>query len=42
MDKKMITKIDGSIEEREQIMKDFFGLRPDQTFQDLEVEDNEE
>lgn len=39
MDKKPMTLIDGSKDEREKIMKDFFGLSPEQSFQDLDVED---
>ena len=38
------TKLDGGREERTKEMKKFFGLRPDQSFQDLDVEvdDDEE
>lgn len=36
MDK--VTKLDGgTLEERIQEMKEFFGLKPDQSFQDLDV-----
>lgn len=42
MDKKSIMILDGSKEKREKIMKEFFGLRPDQSFQDLEIEDDED
>ena len=38
---KNITTLDGSKEEREQIMKDFFGLSSDQSFQDIKIDDNE-
>ena len=38
MEQKQITVLDGSKEERDKIMKDFFGLSPEQSFQDLEVE----
>lgn len=41
MDTKPITVLDGSTEERKAIMKDFFGLSPEQSFQDIKV-DNEE
>ena len=41
MEKKPITIIDGSKEEREKIMKEFFGLRPEQSFQDIEVDEEE-
>ena len=37
MDKKQIKILDGSKEQREKIMKEFFGLKPDQSFQDLDV-----
>ena len=37
------TKLDGgSLEERTKEMKKFFGLRPDQSFQDLDVEVDDE
>nr|DAH65339.1 MAG TPA: hypothetical protein [Caudoviricetes sp.] len=41
MDTKPITVLDGSAEEREAIMKDFFGLSPEQSFQDIKVDDEE-
>ncbi len=40
MDKK-ITILDGSIEEQTRVLKEFFGLRPDQTFQDLDIDEDE-
>jgi hypothetical protein len=42
LDKNIITVLDGSKEEREKIMKKFFGLAPEQSFQDLEVEEEKE
>lgn len=40
MDK--ITKLDGeTLEEQVKEMKEFFGLKPDQTFQDLDVDADE-
>lgn len=39
MDTKSLTVLDGSAEEREAIMKDFFGLSPEQSFQDIKVDD---
>ena len=33
-----ITTLDGSIEEQTRMLKEFFGLRPDQSFQDLDVD----
>ena len=42
MDKKQIIILDGSKEERERIMKDFFGLKPDQSFQELDVDIEDE
>ena len=39
MDEKLISLLDGSKEEREEAMKVFFGLSPEQTFEDLEVDD---
>lgn len=38
MDEKLISLLDGSKEERETAMKKFFGLSPEQTFEDLEVD----
>lgn len=38
MDKKPITVLDGSKEEQLKTLKEFFGLRPDQSFQDLDVD----
>ena len=40
MDKK-ITTLDGSIEEQTEALKEFLGLRSDQSFQDLEVNEEE-
>lgn len=34
-----ITILDGSKEEQTKALKEFFGLSPEQSFQDLEVED---
>lgn len=42
MEQKCITVLDGSKEEREKIMKEFFGLRPEQSFQDLDVDVDED
>lgn len=42
MENKQVSILDGSKEEREQTMKEFFGLSPEQSFQDLEIEDEEE
>jgi len=43
VDKKQINILDGSKEQREKIMKEFFGLNPEQTYQDIDVElDDEE
>lgn len=39
MDKKVINVLDGSEEEREKIMKEFFGLTENQSFQDLNVDE---
>ena len=41
MDSKPITILDGSLEEREAAMKEFFGLFPEQSFQDIEIDDEE-
>ncbi|MCD7828517.1 MAG: hypothetical protein LUG85_08325 [Clostridiales bacterium] len=35
---KVINRLDGKLEDQIADLKDFFGLRPDQTFQDLDVE----
>ncbi len=37
MDTKPITVLDGSAEEREAFMKEFFELSPEQSFQDIKV-----
>lgn len=37
-----VTVLDGSPEERDRIIKALFGLRPDQSFQDLDVDTEEE
>lgn len=43
MEGKQINFLDGSKEEREKAMKEFFGLSPEQSFQDLDVdEENDE
>lgn len=36
------TMLDGSKEERMKAMKEFFGLREDQTFQDIEIDDDDD
>lgn len=37
------TKLDGgTLEQRTNEMKDFFGLKPEQSFQDIEVEEEDE
>lgn len=41
MESKPITFLDGSKEEREKAMKDFFGLSDEQSFQDIEVDDED-
>ena len=41
MEGKQITFLDGSKEEREKALKEFFGLSPDQSFQDLDTDDDE-
>lgn len=40
MDK--ITFIDGTAEEQTEALKEFFGLSPDQTLQDIDVDENED
>lgn len=40
MDKKII--LDGSLEERIKYMKEFFGLRPDQSFQEIDINIDDE
>lgn len=42
MDKNITILDGGTLEERISEMKEFFGLSPDQSFQDLEVDENEE
>lgn len=42
MDKKITVLDGGTLEERVQEMKDFFGLRHDQSFQDLDVDIDDE
>jgi hypothetical protein len=37
-----MTFLDGSKEEREKAMKEFFGLSPEQSFQDLDVDEDDE
>lgn len=41
MESKPITFLDGSKEEREKAMKDFLGLSDEQSFQDIEVDDED-
>lgn len=41
MDEKVITFLDGSEDERKKAMKEFFGLSPEQDFQDIKIEDDE-
>lgn len=41
MEKNPITMLDGTKEQREKIMKDFFGLKPEQSFQDIEVDEDD-
>ncbi|MGN1107507.1 MAG: hypothetical protein ACI4RH_12725 [Huintestinicola sp.] len=41
MDTKPLTILDGSAKEREATMKEFFGLSPEQSFQDIETNDEE-
>jgi hypothetical protein len=40
MEQKPLTFLDGSKEEREKAVKEFFGLSPDRSFQDLDVDEN--
>ncbi len=40
MDKKIIS-LDGNIKQQTKNLKEFFGLKPEQSFQDLEIEDEE-
>ena len=40
MDRKPINFLDGNPEVRTKAMKEFFGLSPEQSFQDLTVDDN--
>ena len=42
MDNKQINFLDGSLEERVKAMNEFFGLSPEQSFQDLDVDENDE
>lgn len=44
MDKvnKEYLKLDGDIKEEIEAMKEYFGLRPEQSFADIEVDDEEE
>lgn len=42
MDSKLGTTLDGPMEEQIRIAKEFFGLRPDQSWQDLDVDIDEE
>lgn len=42
MGNKQITFLDGSLEERTKAMKKFFGLSPEQSFQDLDVDVDDE
>lgn len=42
MGQKQVTFLDGTKEQREKIMREFFGLKPGQTYQDLDVEVDEE
>lgn len=37
-----ITFLDGSVEEQTSALKEFFGLSPEQSFQDLEVDDEDD
>ena len=42
MVQKQVTILDGTKEEREKVMREFFGLKPGQTYQDLDVEVDDE
>ena len=42
MEHKPITKLDGPIEEQIATLKEWLGLRPDQSFQDLDVDIDED
>lgn len=39
MEQKPITFLDGSTEERDKIMKEFFGLSPEQSYQEIEIDE---
>lgn len=39
MEQKTVTFIDGSAEEREKIIKELFGLSPEQSYQDIEIDE---
>ena len=38
---KVITSLDGNTEEQTKALKELFGLSPDQSFQDMEIEEEE-
>ena len=42
MDKKITILDSGTLEERISEMKEFLGLSPEQSFQDLDVDENDE
>jgi hypothetical protein len=42
VEEKSMIFLDGSKEESEKAMKEFFGLSPEQSFQDLDVDEDDE
>lgn len=42
MERRPVTSLDGSMEDQIKAVKEFFGLRPDQSFQDLDIDEDKE
>ena len=42
MAQKQVVILDGTKEQREKIVREFFGLKPGQTYQDMDVEIDED
>ena len=42
MDENLITTLDGNKKKSTEIMKNFFGLKEDQSFQDIDVEEEDD
>lgn len=42
MEKMIFSTLDGSVDEQTEALKKFFGLSPDQSFQELDVGDDED